>query len=326
MTGIKARLIERYKDFERKRTRTILSLSEKVREAAKDFLKEEGVLEITPPVLSPATDPGLRGAKQFELDFYGMPHKVTSSMIMQKIAASSHLERDVFSFSPCLRMEGRESKDTGRHLSEFWQIDVELFGKKRDDAMEKAERLLHHTIEKVKEDAREELSFLKRELEVPKLPLKRISYPDMIEKSKELGHEVEYGEEIPWEVEAALSEELGEPFFVVDYPKGSRGFYDRISEEDGGKLLSFDLIYPEGFGEAVSGSEREHDPYLVVEKLKEVGEDPLAYSWFTKMLKRKSCPTSGFGFGFERLVRYISGIRDIKEVTPFPRAPGHFSI
>ncbi|MFX0113656.1 MAG: asparagine synthetase A [Candidatus Hodarchaeota archaeon] len=322
ITGIE----KRYLLFEEQRTRIILSLSEIIRNSAKSFLQKKGLLEITPPVLAPVTDPGLRGAKRFKIDYYGQKFQLTSSMILHKIAASSFLECDVFSFSPCLRGEDLESKRTKRHLSEFWQVDVELFQKGRADAMQLCEEFLHAVLGDVHELARAELSFLGRDLKVPELPFPQLEYAELFEEAQSLGYNLIFGEEIPWGVEKKISEGYDTPFFIVDYPTGSRGFYDKVSEEEPAKLLSFDLIYPEGFGEAVSGSEREYSPDLVIEKLRKAGEDPQDYLWYLDMLRSKSCRTSGFGYGFERLVRFIAGAHEIKDVTPFPRIAGEYSI
>ncbi|MHA2272408.1 MAG: asparagine synthetase A [Candidatus Hodarchaeales archaeon] len=324
--GTVLRAEKRYLLFEEEKTRVIFSLSEKIRDSAKRFLKKRKFLEITPPVLAPVTDPGLRGAKRLETDYYGKKYHLTSSMILHKIAASSFLERDVFSFSPCIRGEEIRSKRTGRHLSEFWQIDVELFHKGRDDAMKVCEELFHAVIRNVQELASAELAFLGRGLEVPRLPFPRLGYAELFDKAQSLDYSIVFGEEIPWPVEKEISDTYETPFFIVDFPTGSRGFYDKIAEEAPDRLLSFDLIYPEGFGEAVSGSEREYHPDIVTTKLKAVGEEPKDYDWYIEMLRQKSCKTAGFGYGFERLVRFISGVYEIKCVTPFPRVAGEHDI
>ncbi|MFW9914660.1 MAG: asparagine synthetase A [Candidatus Thorarchaeota archaeon] len=324
--GTVLRAEKRYLLFEEEKTRAIFSLSEKIRDSAKQFLKKRKFLEITPPVLAPVTDPGLRGAKRLETDYYGKKYQLTSSMILHKIAACSFLERDVFSFSPCVRGEDIRSRRTDRHLSEFWQIDIELFDKGREDAMKVCEELFHAIIRSVQEVASAELGFLGRDLEVPKLPLPRLRYAELFEEVQSLDYSIVFGEEVPWAVEKEISDTFESPFFIVDYPTGSRGFYDKIAEEAPDKLLSFDLIYPEGFGEAVSGSEREYHPDIVTAKLKAAGEEPKDYDWYIEMLRQKPCKTAGFGYGFERLVRFISGVYEIKSVTPFPRIAGEHDI
>lgn len=299
----------------------VLIVHEAITKAARKSLEKQGFLEIIPPVISPATDPGLRGAKRFDIDFYGKRYKITGSMIMHKIISASALGK-VYAFSPCLRREPLEKAKTGRHLAEFWQIDAEMPGSK-EKAMEVAEQLLCDVMKSVKETKAEELYRLGTEIEVPVLPLKRITHDEAVRMAKELGFEASEDKEIPHEAERALSVEIGEPFFIVDYPRGSRGFYDKIDSRDSKRLLSFDLIYPHGFGEALSGSEREYDAVLVKKKLIESGEDPAEYEWFTKLLDKKSIKaTAGFGFGLERMTRYICGLESVEHATPFPKLPG----
>ena len=301
--------------------RDVLKVQDAITRAARKSLEKQGFLEIIPPVISPATDPGLRGAKRFDIDFYGKHYKLTGSMIMHKIIGASALGK-VYAFSPCLRREKPEKAKTGRHLVEFWQIDVEMPGSK-EESMEVAEQLLFDVIKEIKQTRAEELDRIGSELAVPTLPLKRITHDEAVKMARELGFEASEEEEIPHEAERAISIEVGEPFFIVDYPRGSRGFYDKIDTQDSKKLLSFDLIYPHGFGEALSGSEREYDAELVKKKLAEGGEDPAAYSWFTGLLEQKKIKaTAGFGFGLERMTRYVCGLESVEQATPFPKMPG----
>lgn len=311
--GTTAKVVERLSAM-----REILEIQDAITKAARKSLEKQGFLEIIPPVLAFATDPGLRGAKQFEVDYYGKRYKLTSSMMLHKIAAASALGR-VFSLSPCLRKERLEAAETGRHLAEFWQIDVEMQGTK-EGAMKSAETMLRDVIRDVVRTKGAELEKLDRKIKTPALPLKRLKHSKMVELAKELGFEADEKGEIPWEAEKAISLEVGEPFFIVDYPVGSRGFYDKTVSRT---QLGFDLIYPGGFGEAVSGSEREMDSEMAKEKLRGLGEDPERYAWFTELLEKGIIKqTAGFGFGLERLTRYICGLDRIEEATPFPKLPG----
>lgn len=298
--------------------KAVLEIQQAITKAARKSLEKQGFLEIVPPVLAWATDPGLRGAKQFEVDFYGKKYKLTSSMMLHKIAAASALGK-VFSLSPCFRQETIESAETGRHLAEFWQIDVETVGTK-EQAMTISETMLRDVLVEVGEAKKSELEKLGRKIKIPELPLKRVRHSEMVELAKKLGYSADEKGEIPWEAERAISIEIGEPFFIVDYPKGSRGFYDKTFS---GFQLGFDLIYPEGFGEAVSGSEREMDAEQAKEKLILLGESPERYKWFTEAIRTgKIKQTAGFGFGLERLTRFVCGLERIEQATPFPKLPG----
>lgn len=133
---------------------------------------------------------------------------------------------------------------------------------------------------------------------------------------------VNYVEEIPWDAEVALSAMHEQPFFVYDYPLVSRGFYDREDPSRPGILRDFDMLYPEGFGEAISGGEREHTHEGVLKRMKLSGVDPEEYGWYMEMLKEGFPHLVGFGIGVERLTRWICGLKTIWAAVPFPKVPG----
>ncbi|MDH5713221.1 MAG: hypothetical protein OEY83_04700, partial [Candidatus Bathyarchaeota archaeon] len=112
------------------------------------------------------------------------------------------------------------------------------------------------------------------------------------------------------------------PFFIYDYPLMARGFYDREDPNRPGILRDFDMLYPEGFGEAISGGEREHTYEGVLKRMKLTGEDPEKYGWYLQMLKEGIPFSVGFGIGVERLTRWICGLKTIWEAVPFPKVPG----
>ncbi|UCC91265.1 MAG: hypothetical protein JSV39_03030 [Candidatus Aenigmatarchaeota archaeon] len=299
----------------------ILKIQDKIFAAARDFLSKEGFLQIQAPVIGPATDPGLRGAKHAVVDFYGKPMRLMGSMLLHKQMAMSALGK-IFAFSPCIRFESEETRETGRHLVEFYQLDLEAKGYDYDRVMDLGERMVAHVIRYVRKHCREELEFLGRDLETPKPPFRKLTHEEAIDICKKLGFDVSYEEEIPWEAEKALSEHLDEFFWVKDYPKGSRGFYDRIDPKDPRKLRGFDLFYPEGHGEAISGSERETELAKVKRKMKEAGVDFQGYEWYFEMLKLGIPKSAGFGIGIERLTRFICGLDFVWEATPFPKVAG----
>jgi asparaginyl-tRNA synthetase len=303
----------------------IMIVQSRIMSAARAFLVKGGLVEIVPPVIGPVTDPGIRGASHFHVDYYGKPYKVTSSMMFHKIAAASSLG-GVFAFSPCVRGEIEETSATGRHLAEFWQIDVELAYKSYYHAMSLAEDLIAAIIRDVKKSCAQELESLGRKLEVPVTPFRKIPHKEAVKMATEIGAKAEYDKELPWEAEKAVSMKFKEPFFIIDYPTGSRGFYDRIDPTIPERLLDFDLMYPEGFGEAASGGEREYEYGIVTEKIIQAGLKPEDFGWYLEMLKEGLAkPTAGFGIGLERLTRYICGLEKIWEATPFPKVPGIFS-
>jgi asparaginyl-tRNA synthetase len=137
-----------------------------------------------------------------------------------------------------------------------------------------------------------------------------------------MGHPQNPDAEIDWAGEAMLSRQARTPFFITDYPKGSRGFYDRENRERPGFLRNFDLIAAEGYGELCSGSEREHDYATIIARMRETGENPAKYGWYLKMVRDGIAGSAGFGIGVERLTRYVAGLDAVWQASAYPKIPG----
>jgi asparaginyl-tRNA synthetase len=138
----------------------------------------------------------------------------------------------------------------------------------------------------------------------------------------ELGHPQNPDGEIEWSGEALLSSHSRTPFFIVDYPKGSRGFYDRESVSNPGVLRNFDLIASDGYGELCSGGEREHDYARLVTRMRESGENPAKYGWYLELARHGIPASAGFGIGVERLTRFVAGLEAAWQANAFPKLPG----
>jgi asparaginyl-tRNA synthetase len=136
------------------------------------------------------------------------------------------------------------------------------------------------------------------------------------------GHPQSPDAEIDWAGEASLSRDADRPFFITDYPTGCRGFYDRQDPERRGVLRNFDLIAPGGYGELVSGSERESDYAAIVTRMRESGENPAKYQWYLEIAREGIPASAGFGMGVERLVRFLTGLDAVWRVSAFPKLPG----
>jgi asparaginyl-tRNA synthetase len=311
----------RYRAIRHPKIKLVLKVQDQILTSLRDFLRKTGFIEILAPIIGPATDPGIRGAKQVSIQYYGMPFKIMSSMILYKQMMISSFEK-VFALSPNIRLELLESAKTARHLAEFRQIDLEMVHASYDDAMNLAEGLLVSVVRAVSKNCCEELKGLGRDLEEVNAPFKRLTHRQAVQSVRSKGYMISYIEEIPWNAEAALSAMHKQPFFVYDYPLISRGFYDREDPNRPGILRDFDMLYPEGFGEAISGGEREHTYAGVLKRMKLTGVDPQEYEWYLQMLKEGIPPSAGFGIGVERLTRWICGLKTIWEAVPFPKVPG----
>lgn len=301
--------------------KTVLTIQATICHALRESLAEQGFFEVLAPIIGPCTDPGIRGARQATIDYFGQRYKVMSSAILYKQMSAASLEK-VYFFSPNIRLEPLETAKTGRHLCEFFQVDVEEAGASYFDAMSTAERLLRDVCERTLERHEKDLASLGRRLTVSDAPYKRIMHREAIDLLRSKGYEAGYAEELSWSAEEAISGMFDSPFFIYDYPKGSRGFYDREDPARPGILRDFDMIYPERFGEAVSGAERENDYEIVARRMKSNGDDPESYEWYMEMLKSGVPRTAGFGIGVERLTRYICGLKSIWAARPFPKVAG----
>jgi len=300
----------RYITIRSERAKAILVIQHELISFLRRALVSEGFYEILAPIIGPATDPGIRGAQTVSFNFYGKSYKVMSSMILYKQMALGAFD-SLFSVSPNVRIEDPESAKTGRHLAEFYQLDLECAGKTCDEVMNLGDQMLCSCLDFLEKRCFDELKLLERVLPSFTPPFKRVLYEEIAEKLSITG-------EIPWEEEKRISEESDAPFWVIDYPPGSRGFYYLESD---GVLKSMDLIMPEGYGEIVSGGEREYK-YNRVKRLLEKDGVLKDYSWYLNMLKAGIPPSAGFGLGIERLTQYICGLSHIWEGSPFPKVPG----
>lgn len=320
-------LAESWKHVRTAKMGHVIALQHAVMKAIREHLDELGFTELVAPILGPVTDPGIRGAKQASVDYYGHEYKIMSSAILYKQMMATAVG-PVYFFSPNVRFEPTETATSGRHLVEFFQVDLEIPHGSYHDAMDVAESLLKHVTKRLPETAGRHLDALgikAEELTLPDVAFPRLTHDEAIQELRTIGHDPDPDAEISWAHEKILSAHLGTPFFIHDYPKGSRGFYDMEDPDRPGILRDFDLLYDRGYGEAVSGAEREHTLEKVVARMRETGEDPAKYGWYVDMLREGIVPTAGFGIGLERLTRYVCRLDSILEARPYPKVAGHVS-
>ncbi len=314
-------VLHRYRSIRTERARTILQVQHVLCRAIRDFLDSEGFVEVLAPIIGPLTDPGIRGATSVSVSFYGRPYTIMTSMILYKQMTISAFPR-MYSFSPNVRIEPVESLDTKRHLAEFYQVDLEVANGTCTSLMDLGDRLLHSVICRVRQQCHEQLEDLGRDLPVPPKRFPRVTHAEAVEMLRAQGFEMDANGELPWDAERALSTIFDTPFWVTDYPVGSRGFYYLEDPTRPGVLRTMDLLLPEGYGEVSSGGEREHTLEGVIRQMRRTGEDPSKYGWYIDMLEEGVLPSAGFGIGVERLTRYICGSANIWECSPFPKVPG----
>ncbi|MFB7557404.1 asparagine synthetase A [Streptomyces brevispora] len=307
------------------RLRAAMLVQQEALHAAREYLRAQDFVELLPPLVGPVTDPGGRGAKALDVDYYGQPYKLMTSAILYKQASLRGFPK-LFYIAPNVRVEPEETATTGRHLVEFHQIDVEIADASREEAQEIAAGLLTHVTEQVwsripgvlAELGREETGFA----DVRSGKYDVCTHHEAVTRLQACGHPQNPDGEIDWAGERLLSLESDRPFFINDYPKGSRGFYDREDPENPGVLRNFDLIAPHGYGELVSGSERESDYATIVTRMRESGENPAKYAWYLKEAREGIPASAGFGMGLQRLVRFLTGLDAVWQVSAYPKLPG----
>jgi asparaginyl-tRNA synthetase len=293
--------------------------------AAREFLRGQGFIELLPPLIGPVTDPGGRGCKALDVDYYGHTYRLMTSAILYKQASLRGFGK-LFYVAPNLRVEPPETALTGRHLVEFHQIDVEIAGADRRAAMDTVAQLLTHIAARVWERVPGELESLGRDrlafAELLSGKFDECTHTEAVARLRGQGHPQSPDAEIGWAGEEELSRQADRPFFITDYPKGCRGFYDRQDPERPGVLRNFDLIVPDGYGELVSGSERESDYAAIVTRMRESGENPAKYEWYLRIAREGIPASAGFGMGVQRLVRFLTGLDALWQVSAYPKLPG----
>ncbi len=292
--------------------RRALRIQSVVLDASREFLRRQGFIEILPVIISPITDPLTDHRVRGEVECYGFKYQITKSMIFHKqIALFTHPR--IFCFSPNVRIESIERRNSGKHLIEFVQLDLEVREAKRSEVISLGEELFRFIVIAVREKCREDLEFFGRKLDLPESPFPQISYREA---------EAKFGPDF----EEKLSCSQKGPFWIIDFPMEIREFYDREDENRPGILIDMDLVYPEGFGEALSGGEREYIFQRICYRIQQKGIQLEAFSPYLEIARRGLFPSAGFGIGIERLTRYLCGLRQIELTRLFAKLPGEFSL
>ena len=304
-------------------TKTIM-LQHYLMKLLREYLYSKGFVELLPPMISPASDPGLRGAKKLKTIYYGVEYDLTSSVIMYKQLSVAVFEK-IFFMARNVREEPVENAWTERHLSEFTQLDLEWGLASIDDVIGLAEDMLYVVSKKLADEYSDLIRDigLRREPVVLKPPFTRITYDEALELARRLGYSVEWGKELSFEAEKAIAEYYDGPVWIMYYPTISRGFYYLPREDDPRYNLDFNLILPEGYGEVIDGGTREYRYKELVEKIKRLDEPLSKYEWFLELVKQGAIPpSSGWGLGIERLTRYLAGHKHIVYASMYPKLPG----
>lgn len=299
-----------------KKQHAILMIRHEVIAAAQEYLNGNGFIRVDCPILTPAACEGT--TTLFETQYFEEKAYLSQSGQLYNEADAMAFGK-VYCFGPTFRAE--KSK-TRRHLIEFWMLEPEMAWCDQEQNQKVQEELVSHMVQRVVERRRPELELLERDitkLENIKPPFPRISYDDAIAMLKEAGHEVQWGDDFGAPDETLISSKFDRPVFVMNYPTSIKAFYMQPDPDRPEVVKCADVLAPEGYGEIIGGSQRIHDPELMLERMRqhELGED--AYGWYMQLRKYGSVPHSGFGIGIERTVAWITGSEHIREMIPFPR-------
>lgn len=270
------------------------------------------------------------GEIDYSKDFFG---KETNLTVSGQLSAETFALafRNVYTFGPTFRAE---NSNTTRHAAEFWMIEPEIAFADLVDDMDLAEDMVKYIINYVMENAPEEMEFFNKFIDktlferlnnVVSSDFARITYTeavDILQKSGEkFEYEVKWGIDLQTEHERYLTEKIyNKPVFVTDYPKDIKAFYMRMND-DNKTVAATDLLVP-GVGEIIGASQREERLEMLEKRISEMGLKEEDYWWYLELRKYGETKHAGFGLGFERIIMYITGMSNIRDVIPFPRTPG----
>ena len=307
------------------------------------FFRERGFVYVNTPILTGSDaegagemfrvttlEPG-EGCTDSTDDFFG---KRASLSVSGQLEAEAYAMAfgSVYTFGPAFRAE---DSNTSRHAAEFWMIEPEMAFTDLHGAMDVAEDMICFVIQYVLDNAAAEYAFLEQRISsglIEKLrgvaaqKFARVTYTEAVEMLKNADKAFEYapewGMDLQTEHERYLAEEVyKKPVFVTDYPEDIKAFYMRRND-DGRTVAAFDMLVP-GIGELTGGSQREERLEILKEKMQAQGMDERGYEWYLDLRKYGGVKHAGFGTGFERLLMYLTGMTNIRDVIPFPRTPGN---
>lgn len=313
------------------RLRSVLSM------AIHEFFQNQGFVYVHTPIFTGNDGEGAgemftattRKDAKYDEDFFGKEAFLTVTGQLH-VEAFAMAFRDVYTFGPAFRAE---NSNTSRHASEFWMIEPEIAFADLDDNMDLIEDMVKYCITYVLENAPEEMNFfntmidkeaIARISKVRDSEFKRMTYTqaiDILEKADvKFDNKVSWGMDLNSEHERYLCEEvINGPVFLTDYPKDIKAFYMRVND-DNKTVAACDLLVP-GVGELVGGSQREERYDILNQRMDEMHMGKESLQWYMDLRRFGGCKHAGFGLGFDRLLMYLTGIGNIRDVEPFPRTP-----
>ena len=349
----KRHTLEKLREWAHLRPRTntmgaVMRVRNRICRSIHDFFQEEGFLYVHTPIITasdcegagemfrvttvdPANPPRTpEGKVDYTRDFFAKPAFLTVSGQLEGEIYAAALGK-IYTFGPTFRAE---NSNTSRHLAEFWMIEPEAAFFDLTDNMALAERFLKRIVRDVLADCQEDMQFFHERIDntvlaaletVRDRDFLRLSYTEAIGLLEESGEKFEFpvrwGSDLQAEHERYLTEKkLNAPVILYDYPRQIKAFYMRLND-DGKTVRAMDVLAPR-IGEIIGGSQREERLDVLMERMKEQGLSCDDYWWYFDLRRFGTVPHSGFGLGLERMVQFVTGMANIRDVIPFPRTPG----
>jgi len=304
-----------------KRQWAILRIRHTIAKAIRDFFDGDGFTLLDAPILTPSACEGtsnLFGTQYFD---EGMAFLSQSGQLYQEPGLAAFGK--TYCFGPTFRAE--KSK-TRRHLTEFWMVEPEMAFAHLEDVMVLGERLTKFIIQRVLEGRQEELAILERDQAPLETTLNntfdRMTYTDAVTRLKELGSDINWGEDFGNDDETILMSATDRPLWVSHFPKAFKAFYMEPDPVNPLLALGADLLAPEGYGEVIGGGERASSLQYLLDQIEHEGLTRSDYEWYLDVRKYGSVPHAGFGLGLERAVAWICKLPHVRETAPYPRMMG----
>ena len=306
---LETRLDSRFMDLRQPGVKAIFTIRDSLLTGIREYLESDGFTEMHTPKLVEAGAEG--GATLFPVDYFGKKAYLSQSPQLFKQALMATGFDRIYEIAPAFRAE---PSATTRHLSEFTSLDFEMaFIESQEEILQVIENMIVHSIKHVKKECGDELAVLGKELHVPSLPFKRVTFTEAQEMLAKKGKKIET--DLDTEAEKLLGELVGDEFyFIVDYPHAEKPFYIM---ENGELSYSFDL---DCMGqELASGGQREHRYDMLVERMKKLGLKPKDFSFYLSAFNYGMPPHGGVGIGIDRFVQKLLGLSNVREAVLFPR-------
>jgi aspartyl-tRNA synthetase len=306
------RLDARFIDLRKEEVAAVFKIRSTILGAVRELFEKEGFMEVhTPKIVATATE---GGTALFEATYFEKKAFLNQSpQLYKQMLMATGFDR-VYEIGPAFRAE---EHDTTRHLNEFTSIDIEMAFSDEEDAMGVLERCVYNAILRTREKNETEMRILGADMDIPALPLQRVTYSECLDLIKEGGFEMEWGEDFPMEAMKILGERVPDFFFITKWPTKSKPFYTQPYEDEPDICRGFDLQFKEK--ELTSGAQRVHDVEMLKKRLEEQGLDPSDFTFYLDAFEYGMPPHAGWGLGAERLTMILTGMQNIRECVLFPR-------